>query len=128
MTPKEMFDKLSGEMTRANNEITDILNRYGNNMYHLGCIAGEETLKTNTPKSQLAKIMHALYLDYPDSSAYTAVVSIVTSDNKILYIGPANNIPPDIVNADWTIISIIPDPDDKSALPLHNKPKLITVI
>ena len=128
MTHKELFDALAGTMTRANNEVSEIINRLSNDVYHLGCIAGEEDADRSKPKTQLDKILHAMYLDYPDTAAYTANVTIKTSD-KILYNGPANEVPEDIKSKTWIIVSIFPDMSKLyEDMPVYNVPKIIEVI
>lgn len=124
MTHKECFDALSGIMTRANNEAAETINRLANDIYHVGCLAGEEEI---TRKTAFAKIINALYLDHKGSAAYDAKVTIVL-DSKILYDGPASGITDDLLEKNWILVSIEPSSEPEYAhLPDYNRPKIITV-
>ena len=124
MTHKECFDALSGIMTRANNEAAETINRLANDIYHVGCLAGAEE---NVRKTAFAKIINALYLDHKDSAAYNAKVTIMLN-SEILYDGPASGITNDLLEKNWTLVSIEPSSEFEYAhLPNYNRPKIITV-
>lgn len=124
MTHKECFDTLSGIMTRANNEAAETINRLANDIYHIGCLAGEEEIAR---KTTFAKIINALYLDHKGSAAYDAKITIVL-DSKVLYDGPASGITNDLLEKNWILVSIEPSSEPEYAhLPDYNRPKIITI-
>ena len=124
MTHEEMFNKISGEMTKANNEIADIINTYGNNMYHLGCIAGEQTA-ASTNKSEFAKVFSAMYLEPADSKHRQHQVTIKEFNGDVIYSGAAGDITTDILEQPYAIWTIEADFSPNS---MDTAAKIITVV
>lgn len=114
MTHEEMFNRIQGTMTKADAEMKDILNTYGSEMYHLGCIAGEQTIKeiegdgkrVFKPMTELAQIIHTLYLNYVDEEHRHSTIDIQDISGEIIYSGPADSVPDDILEAPYTVWSI----------------------
>lgn len=128
LTVKEMFDRVSGEMTKVNAEVMNILNTYGNNMYHLGCIAGEETVRNSLSKSQLEKVVKAMFLDCNKGTTKLTIIEYAGEGTTVVYSGYACDVPDSLYDKPYTVLNITTAYDDQRGVYIPDGMKTITVV